>query len=117
MIRRPPRSTLLPYTTLFRSMLIAGESSVVRRWRDFDEKQKEDFVVSITRHKPESHKEKQMHYTLSGGAVATGLEYDVANDALRLLHSLDSRSKTLMAFEAIRANFPDAQPIQRCTED
>src|SRR5256714_13251745 len=26
MIRRPPRSTLFPYTTLFRSPLVAGES-------------------------------------------------------------------------------------------
>src|SRR2546430_17499090 len=26
MIRRPPRSTLFPYTTLFRSMLFVGES-------------------------------------------------------------------------------------------
>src|SRR2546422_7401679 len=25
MIRRPPRSTLFPYTTLFRSLLLAGE--------------------------------------------------------------------------------------------
>src|SRR2546426_465679 len=28
MIRRPPRSTLFPYTTLFRSQLIEGESEV-----------------------------------------------------------------------------------------
>src|SRR5258706_7895286 len=35
MIRRPPRSTLFPYTTLFRSRRSWGEkgpSSVVRRW-------------------------------------------------------------------------------------
>src|SRR5256885_9628004 len=29
MIRRPPRSTLFPYTTLFRSKLIAGGHSLV----------------------------------------------------------------------------------------
>src|SRR3712207_8428059 len=28
MIRRPPRSTLFPYTTLFRSVVIAGPSSL-----------------------------------------------------------------------------------------
>src|SRR3712207_8228492 len=37
MIRRPPRSTLFPYTTLFRSYLIAFESRLSRiclnRWR------------------------------------------------------------------------------------
>src|SRR2546429_4580027 len=30
MIRRPPRSTLFPYTTLFRSRITRGESSGVR---------------------------------------------------------------------------------------
>src|SRR5258708_14862813 len=33
MIRRPPRSTLFPYTTLFRSVLRAGIESVSRRAR------------------------------------------------------------------------------------
>src|SRR5258708_31256237 len=33
MIRRPPRSTLFPYTTLFRSMIAEARSSGVRaRW-------------------------------------------------------------------------------------
>src|SRR2546430_10458211 len=35
MIRRPPRSTLFPYTTLFRSLLVcalAGEFAVHREW-------------------------------------------------------------------------------------
>src|SRR3712207_8951164 len=31
MIRRPPRSTLFPYTTLFRSILRAGEGKTLRR--------------------------------------------------------------------------------------
>src|SRR3712207_8425751 len=30
MIRRPPRSTLFPYTTLFRSLLAVGEGYVTR---------------------------------------------------------------------------------------
>src|SRR3712207_7614421 len=29
MIRRPPRSTLFPYTTLFRSVLLKGDATVV----------------------------------------------------------------------------------------
>src|SRR3712207_7787280 len=36
MIRRPPRSTLFPYTTLFRSFSISGPEELVRRvqvWR------------------------------------------------------------------------------------
>src|SRR3712207_9549315 len=28
MIRRPPRSTLFPYTTLFRSMLMTGQTAI-----------------------------------------------------------------------------------------
>src|SRR2546422_6693053 len=31
MIRRPPRSTLFPYTTLFRSPLLGGEVEVLRQ--------------------------------------------------------------------------------------
>src|SRR2546425_5236940 len=34
MIRRPPRSTLFPYTTLFRSSREAKETSAVCSWRD-----------------------------------------------------------------------------------
>src|SRR2546425_2572796 len=33
MIRRPPRSTLFPYTTLFRSVLPGGVNSPVRAFR------------------------------------------------------------------------------------
>src|SRR5438874_4992358 len=31
MIRRPPRSTLFPYTTLFRSVVPAGKAAVLRQ--------------------------------------------------------------------------------------
>src|SRR2546423_9572575 len=36
MIRRPPRSTLFPYTTLFRSVLILASLALVglRRWKE-----------------------------------------------------------------------------------
>src|SRR2546421_11013655 len=37
MIRRPPRSTLFPYTTLFRSVVVApafdGQANLLARWR------------------------------------------------------------------------------------
>src|SRR3712207_7376322 len=32
MIRRPPRSTLFPYTTLFRSVRLGGRPSAQRAW-------------------------------------------------------------------------------------
>src|SRR4028118_2443405 len=34
MIRRPPRSTLFPYTTLFRSLGLHSTSSVISAWPD-----------------------------------------------------------------------------------
>src|SRR3712207_8113019 len=34
MIRRPPRSTLFPYTTLFRSQALAGDDQVFAEGRD-----------------------------------------------------------------------------------
>src|SRR2546422_8244543 len=50
MIRRPPRSTLFPYTTLFRSMTTAGSTITGENRRDrpmgFDvEKVREDFPI------------------------------------------------------------------------
>src|SRR5688572_30958436 len=33
MIRRPPRSTLFPYTTLFRSLLMAHRRTEISPWR------------------------------------------------------------------------------------
>src|SRR2546422_2277269 len=35
MIRRPPRSTLFPYTTLFRSHLTVGHQPYFHSWMDF----------------------------------------------------------------------------------
>src|SRR2546425_4898877 len=34
MIRRPPRSTLFPYTTLFRSSAGSGEPAAIGHWRE-----------------------------------------------------------------------------------
>src|SRR3712207_9413427 len=49
MIRRPPRSTLFPYTTLFRSR-IRGEQpqSSPGVWNRFDHRPLEGFVLAIT---------------------------------------------------------------------
>src|SRR5438309_10019922 len=38
MIRRPPRSTLFPYTTLFRSKLVEGQAECPRHGARFDVK-------------------------------------------------------------------------------
>src|SRR5256885_12226711 len=44
MIRRPPRSTLFPYTTLFRSALVTGDS--VARYTIWDGIRALDYLVS-----------------------------------------------------------------------
>src|SRR5260221_10062644 len=76
MIRRPPRSTLFPYTTLFRSLrAIAGPIPVVTRYdgiRDFDQlattekENSEGFVVSfLSGQRSEEHtSELQSHSDL-----------------------------------------------------
>src|SRR3712207_7329412 len=40
MIRRPPRSTLFPYTTLFRSLLADGPDDVLRHLAEVGEAQR-----------------------------------------------------------------------------
>src|SRR2546430_5490231 len=36
MIRRPPRSTLFPYTTLFRSVPAVASHQITREWREYE---------------------------------------------------------------------------------
>src|SRR3712207_8626394 len=50
MIRRPPRSTLFPYTTLFRSALVAGGVAVVRARQRRD--RVGDAHVAVAQHQP-----------------------------------------------------------------
>src|SRR3989442_7207172 len=51
MIRRPPRSTLFPYTTLFRSPLSAAKQKIARgrRRRQVSEEQRHDLFPSRSR--------------------------------------------------------------------
>src|SRR3989442_11310975 len=51
MIRRPPRSTLFPYTTLFRSPLSAAKQKITRgrRRRQVSEEQRHDLFPSRSR--------------------------------------------------------------------
>src|SRR3712207_8366126 len=46
MIRRPPRSTLFPYTTLFRSARRAVDDAVIARHRDAHDLPDDDFAVA-----------------------------------------------------------------------
>src|SRR5256885_5515514 len=56
MIRRPPRSTLFPYTTLFRSYLVGGGV------RDLLlERQPKDFDISTSAHPQQVKKRSEEH--------------------------------------------------------
>src|SRR5207237_10408364 len=61
MLRPPPRSTLFPYTTLFRSQIVTALQTIVARNVD----PVESAVLSITRFRSEEHtSELQSHLNL-----------------------------------------------------
>src|SRR5690349_24807743 len=47
MIRRPPRSTLFPYTTLFRSNMIEGTSGKIHRQEDWGRRQLAHSIAKV----------------------------------------------------------------------
>src|SRR2546427_9513406 len=47
MIRRPPRSTLFPYTTLFRSLIPSARVGHIGLYRDHDSLQPVDYYFKI----------------------------------------------------------------------
>src|SRR3712207_8041493 len=54
MIRRPPRSTLFPYTTLFRSVQIAAIQRMVRRLRPEQANKQPEFKYPKNQHQVRS---------------------------------------------------------------
>src|SRR5260370_32850498 len=62
MIRRPPRSTLFPYTTLFRSQVRAGDVRAVSR-----------AITAIENHLPESETLLRLLFPHTGRAYLTGV--------------------------------------------
>src|SRR5438034_7226608 len=65
MIRRPPRSTLFPYTTLFRSVRLAHETLAEFRVRRELRRQQFDRDQTIEPHRSEEHtSELQSHSDL-----------------------------------------------------
>src|SRR5476649_2975908 len=50
MIRRPPRSTLFPYTTLFRSRLSQVPSDPRQRWRALPKPRSEEHTSELQSH-------------------------------------------------------------------
>src|SRR3712207_8328243 len=77
MIRRPPRSTLFPYTTLFRSDYDQAETEAVER--------AERFVAEVLREVPEPHPE--IHVTAVLGSAADALIRESAGADLLVVGS------------------------------
>src|SRR5256885_11740333 len=71
MIRRPPRSTLFPYTTLFRSQLSQAE-------RD----EREEFVVAACYHMRDRFNQRELWENL-GLPVSECIEVAMASDNMR----------------------------------
>src|SRR5437764_10022546 len=63
MIRRPPRSTLFPYTTLFRSVLLAHGLEALRLAIDVDVLDAQ--VRRVRRHRSEEHTSEPSHRCIS----------------------------------------------------
>src|SRR5437667_2096343 len=62
MIRRPPRSTLFPYTTLFRSLLLRGDEGPGHRGHDLLRPERDDAPVPP---RSEEHTSELSHITIS----------------------------------------------------
>src|SRR3712207_8935949 len=79
MIRRPPRSTLLPYTTLFRS---GDHSALMGRLQSSTENRNWDSIEELWKIKELVKKEQ--------GEVARAFEKATAGDVLRALEGTDA---------------------------
>src|SRR2546426_5972241 len=56
MIRRPPRSTLFPYTTLFRSLARIGAVAPLRVGRELYDAQDRAVLRRLEAHRPRAHR-------------------------------------------------------------
>src|SRR2546428_9129606 len=85
MIRRPPRSTLFPYTTLFRS---GGECVAGSRRVDGDRPRPDLFGASLVVHARATFAERDQH-------LGNAERIDRADDLRFLLRQLDRKSTRL----------------------
>src|SRR3712207_8300646 len=70
MIRRPPRSTLFPYTTLFRSLPELSVNTAVRRM----------FLIASSMHRDALGALKEKNYDIAMGVVRSDDEVDRFRD-------------------------------------
>src|SRR3712207_9306718 len=80
MIRRPPRSTLFPYTTLFRSICLANAMANVIISEDLHDK---EFIERATENF-EEYKEKVAGYTPEYAESITGVPAENIREVARM---------------------------------
>src|SRR5574341_1716585 len=85
MIRRPPRSTLFPYTTLFRS---EARWRTTQRTGEFLARQLEDLKVKL-----EKSEERLQAYAAARGLMFTSEKENVAEERLRQLQQELSKAQ------------------------
>src|SRR3989442_10040219 len=79
MIRRPPRSTLFPYTTLFRSRVVDVGAHVTRLARNLDQNEGELTDLS----EPDAHQERGPQRLVGVGLTQIG-EFSLDRKSTRL---------------------------------
>src|ERR1041385_1954457 len=107
MIRRPPRSTLFPYTTLFRSALI-GRGAMAEVYRALDLETQTPVALKILQRHRSSDPAASLRFSreaevqaklrhrnvaalLATGVISTGGEHDEPYLAVELLHGRNLR--------------------------
>src|SRR5687767_14139042 len=108
MIRRPPRSTLFPYTTLFRSLVVptgAPGSTLPVRWVPFDrgfgstDYRSEETLFTI--HFAAEPAPEVDELPLTSGAV-TALDLSTATELeLELTHGYDADGKLMLGINGV----------------
>src|SRR2546425_5995043 len=102
MIRRPPRSTLFPYTTLFRSLMDLGDPVIGRRFRiNPDETRQEPGLFKPTDDRAEPLRRLRMGVTRS--EEHTSELQSLAYLVCRLL--LEKKKKTKTTHTICRHNY------------
>src|SRR3989442_7620650 len=94
MIRRPPRSTLFPYTTLFRSILDLARGNIEQRAR-MAFVQGDPGAILIVEYAGETRSEEHTSELQSRPHLVCRLLLEKKNDATQAIATHDSRTSTL----------------------